>query len=233
MHAVLLLSAFFVALRIADTSSGVSELTFGTNMSTTLLTTTSPTPNSTTISVPSETPSRSPDLVPGYSNSNTASNPDDRRDSVVNYYFLFLAIFGVMIAIFVWWAQKRRKQRKQQMRMSGQNALAQDLEGWVNTRRWFHGTRRPNQTAAFVRREEGLNEQGEAPPPYEPNGDATVPQDQIAANGLTVPLRVVSRQDHAEGRLPEYRETLDVHGASVTQANNANIPPEDDTHRVR
>lgn len=108
--------------------------------------------------------------------------------------------------------------------MSGQNALARDMEGWVNTRRWFHGAWRPNQTRAFVRREEGLDEHGEAPPPYQPKDDVTVaegpPQDP--ARLLAVPLRTLSRDDVGSGRPPEYRETIS-RTSSTPQPGSANL----------
>lgn len=103
------------------------------------------------------------------------------------------------------------------MRLSGQNALARDMEGWVNTRRRFHGAWRSNQARALVRREEGLNEHGEAPPPYEPNDDATVTQGlaQDHASGLSIPLRTYSRDQVDAGRPPEYREAVSRRGAST------------------
>lgn len=48
---------------------------------------------------------------------------------------------------------RRRRQRQAHNRFGGQSALARDLETWP-------GARRP------PRREEGLDERGEAPPPY-------------------------------------------------------------------
>lgn len=130
-----------------------------------------------------------------------------RNDNVFNYYFLFLAAFGVLVAIGLWWIHKRRKQRKEQVRLSGQNALARDLDGWVNTRRWFHGAWRHNQTTAFVRREEGLNERGEAPPPYEPKSEVAhdnAGSTRDAESGLAIPLRTLSRDGIEHARPPEY-----------------------------
>lgn len=141
-------------------------------------------------------------------------------ENVFNYYFLFLALFGALIAIGLWWIHKRRKRQKERMRLSGQNALAQDLDGWVNTRRWMHGRWRQNQTGP-IRREEGLDENGEAPPPYQPNSDITVGQHDTtpahdAASGLAIPLRTLSRDEIERIRPPEYREA-DSH-ANATSA---------------
>ncbi|OAL53673.1 hypothetical protein IQ07DRAFT_596696 [Pyrenochaeta sp. DS3sAY3a] len=81
--------------------------------------------NSTTTSNVQPTNQPPPDLFP-------ASHPEDtgtRKESVFNYYFLFLALFGVLVAALLWWLHRRRKQRKQLMRLGGQEALARDLEG--------------------------------------------------------------------------------------------------------
>jgi hypothetical protein len=133
-----------------------------------------------------------------------------RSESVFNYYFLFLAAFGLLLVVGLWMIHKRRQKKKEQMRLSGHNALARDLDGWVNTRRWVHGAWRP--TAGFVRREEGFNEHGEAPPPYQTKTADTVlvqgpdgtPHD-LAAN-LTIPLRTLSRDEIERSRLPGYEE---------------------------
>jgi hypothetical protein len=94
------------------------------------------------------------------------------------------------------------------MRLSGHNALARDMDGWVNTRRWFHGTFRQNQSAAFVRREEGLDERGEAPPPYQPKSDVNAAHatgtTQDAVSGLAVPMQTLSRDTAVQGRPPDY-----------------------------
>jgi hypothetical protein len=135
---------------------------------------------------------------------------EQRKESVFNYYFLFLAAFGVLLVVGLWMIHKRREKKKEQRRRSGHNALARDLDGWVNTRRWMHGAWRP--AAGFVRREEGLNEHGEAPPPYQPkSADTVVVQGhdgttQDSTNGLTIPLRTLSRTDVERSRLPGYEE---------------------------
>ena len=134
----------------------------------------------------------------------------DPNEGVFHYYWLILALFGVLVAVFLWWVNRRRRRRKEQMRLDGQDALARDMEGWINTRRWFHGTWRPNQTREFERREEGLNEHGEAPPPYRPKGDVTDAEDspQNLSYGLSLPLRTLSREGLDASRLPGYRETV-------------------------
>ncbi|KAF2110695.1 hypothetical protein BDV96DRAFT_500757 [Lophiotrema nucula] len=171
---------------------------------------TNPTPSNSTASTSAHT---TKGLAPplGIPPASTGSDPTTRRnESVFNYYFLFLAAFGVLVAVGLWWLHRRRKRRKELMRLSGQNALARDLDGWVNSRRWMYGRWRHNQAAAFVRQEEGLDENGEAPPPYQPKGETTVSQsnatpDRQATNDIMIPLRTLSRDEIERTRPPEYR----------------------------
>jgi hypothetical protein len=112
------------------------------------------------------------------------------------------------------------------MRLSGRNALAQDMEGWTNTRRWYRGAWRQYQTETFIRREEGLNEHGEAPPLYRPKDEGTVTRDP--ATGLSIPLSTLSSEQVDAGRPPEYRETVNQDGEgsarSDTTDSHANRP---------
>jgi len=93
------------------------------------------------------------------------STPDSR---LLNYYFLLLAIVIIVIAL-VWWSiARRRKKRGIHMRSNQHSVLARDVEMWPGTRR---GIGRWRFGGAEPRAAEGLNERGEAPPPYlkEPN----------------------------------------------------------------
>lgn len=146
---------------------------------------------------------------PANTDSQQPDETTERNNNVFNYYFLILAVFGVFVAVGLWWIRRRSKRRKEQMRLSGQNALARDLDGWINTRRWMHGAWRHNQPTGFVRREEGLNEHGEAPPPYQPKSEvASEPNGtlQDAASGLTIPLRTLSRDRIDVAQPPQYAE---------------------------
>jgi hypothetical protein len=160
---------------------------------------------SSTVSNSSATPATSTsssisnDILPG------STRTEDANQGAFKYYWLILAIFGLFVTLFLWWINRRRIKRKERMRLSARNALAQDMEGWIDTRRWYHGAWRPNQTGTFIRRDEGLNEHGEAPPPYRPKGEVTITQDP--ATGLSIPLSTLSREHIDAGRPPEYRET--------------------------
>jgi hypothetical protein len=181
----------------------------------------SPNPITTTSSVSSTVTKASKSPVVPPAARDPIEEPYDpekhRNESVFNYYFLILALFAVVVAISLWWIRQRRIRRKEQMRLSGQNALAQDLDGWANTRRWMHGAQRHNQTAAFVRREEGLDEHGEAPPPYHPKPEPTVAKGptgeaQDPVSGLAIPLRALARADIEGNRPPEYQDSRHPQG---------------------
>lgn len=165
-------------------------------------TSSSPTPTSTATK---ETPNPPSDWL---SDAGSADGYEQRNESVFNYYFLFLAAFGFLVVIGLWWLHRRRRIRKEQTRRSGHNALARDLDGWVNTRRWMHGAWRHNQATTFVRREEGLNEHGEAPPPYRPKGEATVDAGitHDVTTSLAIPLRTLPRDEAERSRPPGYEE---------------------------
>jgi hypothetical protein len=184
-----------------------------------------PPSNSTTSSKntsaqPTDSP---PELFPG---ATYTGAQQIHHDGVFNY-FLFLGLFGVLTAMFLWWIHKRRKRRKEQMRLSGRDALARDMDGWINTSRWFYGTRRHNQTSTFVRREEGLDEHGEAPPPYQPKSDVTMAHtttggSQEAVVDLAIPLRTFSRDAAEPGCPPGYRISIRHTEGSILRPDTVN-----------
>jgi hypothetical protein len=106
-----------------------------------------------------------------------------------NYYFVFLAIGAVIVAVSLCWCHRRKEARKQQLRRGGHEALERDIEGWAGTRRFMHGRYGQTPILARSRAQEGLNENGEAPPPYEPKSDAAVVAEPA------VPLRTLSRNE--------------------------------------
>lgn len=135
----------------------------------------------------------------------STSNNSNREgtSSIFNYYFLLLALFVIIVAL-VWLSLVRRNRQKLALsRHNGQSALARDLEGMPGGRRWRSGRWR------FPRPEEGLDERGQAPPPYMPAPpDATV---HPAAThngqgaGQAIPLQDLSGH---EQKPPDYDEHL-------------------------
>jgi hypothetical protein len=155
----------------------------------------------------------------------------------LNYYFVFLALFLALLFLGLYGLHRRRKIKKARLHNNRQTALARDVDGWApNGRRWVHGgwasrfDRHNRFGARALERdseEEGLDEYGEAPPPYKARtsgergtqtGTAPAGSDH-AGNMPTVPLRTLSRG--AVGKPPEYEETLS--NTTLSEANNT--PP--------
>ncbi|MCJ1365385.1 hypothetical protein MMC16_004506 [Acarospora aff. strigata] len=111
----------------------------------------------------------------------TALNPteisdDLPRTTLINYYFLLLFLLILIFLFLVWTFHRRRKQKRAASRNNRHNALARDLEGWLGNRRWVsyggNGGRGWRDViggggGGQGQRQEGLDERGEAPPPYE------------------------------------------------------------------
>ena len=127
------------------------------------------------------------------------------------------------------WALHRRKKRAKARRISSRReALARDLDGWTGRdgnsaggngqsglvgRYWGHWR---NWSEGYARREEGLNERGEAPPAYSPRAvpeEGTQPaerrggEDQHSTQ-LQIPLRTLSREEVPGLKPPEYIEMV-------------------------
>ena len=92
---------------------------------------------------------------------------DDRQDGLLNYYFLLLAVFIIVVLVIYWSLSRQRKANLARRQSTQQDALALDVtgSGWRSApgrwRRHYGGSRDLRS-----REEEGLNERGEAPPPY-------------------------------------------------------------------
>lgn len=167
----------------------------------------------------------------GDDNSNDDNDDEDHplKGVVFNYYFLFLALLAVLIAAGLWWLRLNKNRKKQQMRLSGQNALARDLEGWPSARRFLHGrlgrNQNPIQSRTQTRREEGLDENGEAPPPYQPKTEVAVSHEPVAegehTSTIAIPLRTLQRNSNEQMRPPVYTSADSAEG----DAQNRPLPP--------
>lgn len=105
----------------------------------------------------------------------------DKRHSNGMFGYYFIIVIAVVIVLFIigmLWFSKRKKQKAAIMRSNSQRALAQDVEG-LRTRigRGTGSLRRPHPGGSGEVRQMrpdyrteglGLNERGEAPPPYKP-----------------------------------------------------------------
>lgn len=123
--------------------------------------------------------------------------------SLVSYYFVFFALIISVAALggfFVW---RRKRKARLLYRSGGGSALSQDLsalEQRRQTRRYLARWR-----SAEASREEGLNEAGEAPPPYVPKTAEEERLEREGGAGVTMPLQTLSRED-AGLKPPDYAE---------------------------
>jgi hypothetical protein len=124
-------------------------------------------------------------------------NEPVHNGTVFNYYFLFLAAFVVLIGASLWWVHGRRRRRTQQLQASGQHALARDLEGWAGTQGSTHGIYGRYPPLIHAMRAEGLDEHGEAPPPYQSKNEVAVGATQAPEGAqVTIPRRTHARDEH-------------------------------------
>ncbi|KAF2091964.1 hypothetical protein K490DRAFT_61412 [Saccharata proteae CBS 121410] len=181
----------------------------------------SPSENPTAVGTASESPQTQPSLAQHTNTSNSDSS--NKNDNLLNLYFLFIAIIVVILLLGLWLLHRRKKRIKERSRGRAQDALARDMNGWVNTRRWIHGNRRPGGEEGLTQREEGLNENGEAPPPYEPPShsghDPTAPAPVTTEGapqvdwssspaGVAVPMQTLSTDGRTAPKPPDYQETI-------------------------
>ncbi|KAL8927075.1 MAG: hypothetical protein Q9208_002621 [Pyrenodesmia sp. 3 TL-2023] len=165
------------------------------------------------------TPTRPINLLPSNTGANYASTPsstnqdstlDDRvqDNSILNYYFLLLALLIIILGIIYLSYAKRHRQKIARSRQSGQRALARDVERWGGGSPWGPArVRHPRVSPRHhPRRDEGLDERGEAPPPYvpkEPEPAYTGLRRSGSRAGQDIPLQDMDRSDQ---KPPDYDE---------------------------
>lgn len=94
----------------------------------------------------------------------------------------------------------------------------------------MHGGWRHNRGTTFVRREDGLDENGEAPPPYEPKSpDPVSPGCTGAAppSGLTIPTPALPRGGGDSLQPPDYQEVIGGQGGVLARSDTG------ETHMTR
>jgi hypothetical protein len=165
-------------------------------------------PSSTVSPATTTLPPGSTDTALGGSGS-ADSNNQTSQTSLVNYYFVFLALIlavGGLGAFFIW---RRRRRAMYMMRHSRESALARDLaafppsSGNGERSRWYRHGRWGRSEENLGAREEGLNELGEAPPAYAPKTSEERAREE--EGGLAVPLQTLSREE-AGLKPPDYTE---------------------------
>ncbi|KAI4178257.1 MAG: hypothetical protein L6R41_008468 [Letrouitia leprolyta] len=145
--------------------------------------------------------------IPDSADNNNSLNDDDNDSGILNYYFLLLALLIIILGIIYIAYARRQRQKILTSRRNGQQALARDLERWPGSGPWGPGRfRMPRSSPRQPRREEGLNERGEAPPPYVPKElepAYTGPASDRAGLGNDIPLQDLTRPDQ---KPPDYDE---------------------------
>ncbi|KAI4125569.1 MAG: hypothetical protein LQ338_004173 [Usnochroma carphineum] len=146
----------------------------------------------------------------GHPSTDRGSPSDDEtsQNGILNYYFLLLALLIIVVGIIYLFFMKRQRQKLADRRRNGQRALARDLERWGGGGPWSPPRfRMPRSSPRQPRREEGLDESGEAPPPYvpkepEPAYTAGAQRDGLGS-GHDIPLQDMERSDQ---KPPDYDE---------------------------
>ncbi|KAI9693384.1 MAG: hypothetical protein M1820_009313 [Bogoriella megaspora] len=192
-------------------------------------------PSSSSISTTSTTPSpigsSNPTILPPPQTSQEIQQ-DNQDNGLVNSYFAILAILVLLIFLGIWLMHKRKKEAKARRITGRRAALARDMDGWAGSRereelgggngmmtgfrsRWGHWRNWSDGFAGTGRREEGLNERGEAPPAYsprieeEPRAEAANTEGAVEGGQshgrVAIPLRTLSREEVPGLKPPEYR----------------------------
>lgn len=99
------------------------------------------------------------------------------------------------------------------------------MDGWTGAGRWIVGLRREESRDTRREEEDGLNELGEAPPPYIHASKAPGPQESwVEGSQVQIPLRTLSMHEFerpATGKPPGYGEVIGEQ-TSATDAESAN-----------
>ena len=145
------------------------------------------------------------------------NNHGTNQSGLVQYYFVFLALLLICIGLAIFFVFRKRVRQRSRRQRGGdrETALQRHISGpggWygglprnpAGHRRGWQGRWR----SAELSREEGLNEHGEAPPPYLPKRRSGEQQRQgeEGGNGPAIPLDTLSRDDVGL-KPPDYSET--------------------------
>ncbi|KAK5112555.1 hypothetical protein LTR85_011247 [Meristemomyces frigidus] len=165
------------------------------------------------------------DSAQGSSTTSSDSGNGTSTSSLVNYYFVFLALILCVAGLGVFLIWRKRRRAVAYTRYSREHALARDVNGWQHGEDGRGGGYMSGYRAAFLgretvghgasEREEGLNELGEAPPAYVPPPKTREEVDrETGVEGPAVPMQTLSRE-HAGLKPPDYAE-MSVHPVNAT-----------------
>ncbi|MCJ1227229.1 hypothetical protein MMC12_003884 [Toensbergia leucococca] len=191
-----------------------------------------PTPTPTTdqvftLGAAAPTSSNAVSIPTGYGSSTSTNHSES--SGVLNYYFLLLAVFVVILLVAYWSLVRRRRNKVARSRVRGESALAQDVEGWTGRRPWGRPWRSPNSRGLTV--EEGLDERGEAPPPYMPAFPPAVAHSDNrrdisyeGSQGQTIQLQNISTEG---AKPPDYVEASTSFGNPRSSRSTSTLVPPD------
>jgi hypothetical protein len=185
-------------------TANTATIEAGTQLSRAVAAYTLPIPHSSKMYFPKNSIRADP-IVNAFPATDDPQNVPVHNGIVFNYYFLFLAAFAVLIGASLWWVHGRKRRRTQQLRASGQHALARDLEGWASNRDSTPAGHSRHQLSTHPMRAEGLDEHGEAPPPYQSKNEVAAGAVQVPDTPqVAIPLRTYAREHHDGIRPPGY-----------------------------
>ena len=184
-------STAFLFLALVLPASSFAQLTTSLTQTTRAPTTlsTSAVPSSTSPSTPTVTPVLAvPTSAPTGQGSTTTE-----ASHAFNYYFLIIAGAVILGSFCVLYIGRRKKRKAALIQTRGQRELARDVEGW--RARWGVGrVGIYNSNIHETGVEDGLNERGEAPPPYVPGSKPP----SISSDELRRPSTAASSHLHTE-----------------------------------
>ncbi|MDI1485513.1 MAG: hypothetical protein OHK93_000651 [Ramalina farinacea] len=144
------------------------------------------------------------------SNHSSGDGDDGHNDGLLNYYFLLLALFIVAVLLVFWSFSRKRRAKQARQHVSQQDALATDLRAWRRisgrSRGRYWGNEAGNRNSRLDD-EEGLNERGEAPPPYIKEPDrARVREERGGIELQSWETNRPRNEQTATGKPPDYTE---------------------------
>ncbi|EMD97859.1 hypothetical protein COCC4DRAFT_33233 [Bipolaris maydis ATCC 48331] len=91
--------------------------------------------------------------------------------SAFKYYFLLIGVLVVMIAFLLWYLHRRTKHKTEFCEQDSEQPPARDIQTWSQPRRFMYGIYEASNSF-LSRQSEGLDQNGDAPPPYQPKSRA-------------------------------------------------------------
>lgn len=159
--------------------------------------------------------------VPSHTDDAGQQSGPSNTSGLYSYYLIFIALIICIAGVAAYLTYKRKKKLGVFLQQSRESALQRDLNSWDPIRarrRYWQGRWR----SADISHEEGLNEHGEAPPPYMPKTRDEESGPQSTSNEPAVPMQTLSREQ-AGLKPPDYME-VGVHSEEENRTSSASMP---------